>query len=155
MSPLTDAKGILVGPAIAPAIGGVLTEYVHEGWRAMQWLLFAMGACASVLVVRTPPSVCGNLASPTPSQYFALPETSHARGVDLIRAERAERREEARRERKERGEEDAVESTGWWHRLTSDWVVVWINPLAPLKLLAQPHILAMVCLSLSFDHEGC
>ncbi|KAL8292498.1 hypothetical protein RQP46_001110 [Phenoliferia psychrophenolica] len=59
-------SGILVGPAIAPAIGGVLTEYVYEGWRAMQWLLFAMGACASVLV------------------YFALPETSHARGIDLI-----------------------------------------------------------------------
>ncbi|KAK4701114.1 hypothetical protein P7C70_g5122, partial [Phenoliferia sp. Uapishka_3] len=117
-------SGVLIGPSVAPAVAGVLTEYVYEGWRAMQWLLFAMGALACLLVV------------------FVLPETSHARGVDLIRAERDEKRA---LERKERGELEAVveERTGWWKKITGDFIWVGINPLGPLKLLARPHILAM------------
>ena len=66
-------SGILIGPAVAPAVAGVLTEYVKpdgRGWRAMQWLLFAMGVSASVLC-----TVC-------------LPETAHQRGVDLIKEEK-------------------------------------------------------------------
>lgn len=98
----------------------------------MQWLLFAMGAAACLLV------------------FFALPETSHVRGVDLIREERAVKRDEDIKERKARGEEvaEVKATTGWWGRLTGDFVMVWVNPLAPLKLLARPHILAMVSLSI-------
>lgn len=61
--------GVLVGPATAPGIAGVLTEYVPDGygWRAMQWLLCGMGGAASLLV------------------FLFLPETIHTRGVDAIR----------------------------------------------------------------------
>ena len=64
--------GVLVGPATAPGIAGVLTEYVPNGygWRAMQWLLCGMGGVASLLVL------------------FFLPETIHARGIDAIREQR-------------------------------------------------------------------
>jgi MFS family permease len=107
-------SGILIGPAVAPALAGVLTEYVKPagyGWRAMQWLLFAMGVVASLLCL------------------FCFPETAHERGIDLIREER----------RRERGETTA-RKMGWWE----DSVFVWLNPLAPLRLLMLPHILAMV-----------
>ncbi|GAA5820951.1 hypothetical protein JCM11251_001893 [Rhodosporidiobolus azoricus] len=123
--------GILIGPATAPAIAGILTEYAHpigQGWRAMQWLLFAMGVLASLLV------------------FFFFPETAHARGIDLIRRERLEARAEkeevdpdqlAEREREERSR------MGWLRRKWSGFVWVWCNPLAPLRLLVHPNILAM------------
>lgn len=137
-------SGALIGPALAPAVAGpslpslgrgillmsggdtgVLTEYakpIGSGWRAMQWLLFAMGVVASLLVL------------------FFLPETSHVLGVDLIREERNSKREA---EEKESGVV-RERSEGVWERWTRDWVVVWLNPLAPLKMLLHPHILAMV-----------
>lgn len=130
-------SGALIGPAVAPAVAGssalpglrkvadedagVLTEYAKgSGWRAMQWLLFAMGVVASLLVL------------------FFLPETSHVLGVDLIREERKARRAEEEKESR------VGRSEGVWARWTRDWVVVWLNPLAPLKMLLHPHILAMV-----------
>lgn len=124
-------SGILLGPSLAPAIAGVLTEYVSHGWRAMQWLLCAMGALGCVLV------------------FFALSETSHVRGIDLIREERREARENAAKELQAGGGEVVEKKArsglaGVWEQWTRDWVVVFINPLGPLKLLARPHILAMV-----------
>ena len=62
--------GVLVGPATAPGIAGLLTQYVPHGWRAMQWLLCAMGGLASLLVL------------------FFLPETIHTRGLDVVREKR-------------------------------------------------------------------
>jgi len=64
---------------------------------------------------------------------FAFPETAHVKGADLIR--------EARREaaRNASPSEKALVKPGRF----DDWVVVVLNPLAPLKLLARPHILAM------------
>ena len=50
---------------------------------------------------------------------FFLPETSHSRGVDLLRASR-------------RGEAKKT------------WIWVWQNPLRPLKLLKYRNILAIV-----------
>ncbi|GAA5915376.1 hypothetical protein JCM6882_000236 [Rhodosporidiobolus microsporus] len=123
--------GVLVGPATAPAIAGILTEYAHpigQGWRAMQWLLFAMGVLASILC------------------FFFFPETAHVRGVDLIRRERLEARaaqlgvdpdELDEREREERA------GMGWARRKVKGFVWVWCNPLAPLRLLIHPNILAM------------
>lgn len=102
--------GVLIGPAVAPAVAGVMSEYVKPegfGWRAMQWLLFAMGVLASGLCVA------------------CFPETSHLKGIEVLRAER--------------GEEAQVGRVRKWRR---DWV--WLNPLEPLKLLMLPHILAMV-----------
>jgi MFS family permease len=65
--------GALVGPALAPVIAGILTEYTHGsagGWRSMQWLLAAMGALSVVLT------------------FIALPETIHVRGIDKVLEER-------------------------------------------------------------------
>ncbi|GAA5972922.1 hypothetical protein JCM11641_004005 [Rhodosporidiobolus odoratus] len=123
--------GILFGPATAPAIAGILTEYAHpigQGWRAMQWLLMAMGALACLLV------------------FVFFPETAHARGVDIIRQERLINRAEKAGvsiDVLEAEEEEGREGMGrvgrWWSECT--WV--WANPLAPLKLLAHPNIAAM------------
>lgn len=122
-------SGILVGPALAPVIAGILTEYVQPrgtGWRAMQYLLFAMGLLASLLVV------------------MFLPETAHSRGIDLIREERRSRHREMHT--KDDYNSTLVNDNGasWWTRWTRDLVFVWLNPLAPLKMLWHPHILAMV-----------
>ncbi|GAA6038819.1 hypothetical protein JCM8097_002911 [Rhodosporidiobolus ruineniae] len=124
--------GILVGPATAPAIAGILTEYAHpegQGWRAMQWLLFAMGVLASAIIL------------------FFFPETAHARGIDVIRAQHLAARAEklgVDPEKLEEQEEAEVEKLGrlrrMWARL-DPWV--WMNPLAPLKLLLHPNILGM------------
>ena len=97
-----------------------MTEYVKSsgygtGWRAVQWLLTGMGALAAFLL------------------GVLLPETSHARGIDTIRAERAAEREQSGRAK-------------IWR---DDWIIIWLNPLAPLKLLARPHIL-LVSLTSSF-----
>ncbi|ORY88374.1 major facilitator superfamily domain-containing protein, partial [Leucosporidium creatinivorum] len=105
-------SGILIGPALAPAIAGVLSEYVRplgSGWRAMQWLLFAMGVVACVLC-----AVC-------------FPETSHKRGIEVLREER-----------RERGE---MEGGGWVRRVWRD--TVFLNPVGSVLLLRQPHILAV------------
>ncbi|KAM0750703.1 MFS general substrate transporter [Meredithblackwellia eburnea MCA 4105] len=109
-------SGVLIGPALAPTIAGILTEYVYEGWRAMQWLLFALGALGSLLV------------------FFALPETSHSKAIDAIREER-------RAAKGDTGLSKAEGEEKWWKG--EGWVWVWINPLEPLRLLARPHILAM------------
>lgn len=120
-------SGILIGPAVAPAIAGVLTEYVPNeyGWRAMQWLLFGMGVVASLL------------------SLLCFPETIHEKGIVAIKRER-------RREREERGEvEFDKEGKGklatWWGEST----FLWLNPLAPLRLLMLPHIAAMVRVSVA------
>lgn len=115
-------SGILIGPAIAPAIGGVMTEYVPNGygWRAMQWVLFGMGAVVTTLC------------------YFFFPETSHERGIDVIRADRRREEEEERKE----GVVARGEKKGLLARLSRD--VVWLNPITPLRLLLLPHILCIV-----------
>ncbi|KAM0790479.1 hypothetical protein ACM66B_003355 [Microbotryomycetes sp. NB124-2] len=111
--------GILIGPAVAPAVAGVLTEYVRPdgtGWRAMQWLLFAMGASGTLLCA------------------FCLPETAHQRGVDLIREER-------RQQAIDEGRVAEASPKRWWKKW--DVNIVWMNPLRPLRLLMLPHILAL------------
>ncbi|KZO96853.1 MFS general substrate transporter, partial [Calocera viscosa TUFC12733] len=72
--------GALFGPALAPLVAGLLTEYVPNGygWRAMQWLLCAMGGLAFTFIV------------------LFLPETAHARGVV---AEMEKRRREGKQTR--------------------------------------------------------
>ena len=73
----TFQLGVLVGPATAPAIAGLLTEYVKPrgyGWRAMQWLLAGLGVSAFLLVL------------------FTFPETAHARGIDQVKELRAQTR---------------------------------------------------------------
>ncbi|EJU03028.1 MFS general substrate transporter [Dacryopinax primogenitus] len=72
--------GALFGPALAPLVAGLLTQYVANGygWRAMQWLLCAMGGLAAGLVL------------------FLLPETAHSRGVV---AELEKRKREGKRSR--------------------------------------------------------
>lgn len=130
-------SGILIGPAVAPALAGILTEYVDSprpdyGWRAMQWLLFAMGVSASALC------------------FFCFPETIHERGIDARRREEAEaRRREAEKSgeivQSDSGEEvdgKATVAMRWWD--LRRWEVIWLNPLEPLKLLLLPHILLMV-----------
>lgn len=68
---------------------------------------------------------------------FFLPETSHTRGIDLIREERA-------RVLAARSDEEiasaAMASISIWDRRKD---VVLINPLATLRILVNPHILAM------------
>jgi MFS family permease len=65
--------GALIGPALAPVVAGVLTQYTHGaagGWRAMQWLLACMGVLSFVFTI------------------IALPETIHKRGIDKILEDR-------------------------------------------------------------------
>ena len=88
----------------------------------MQYLLFSMGIVASLLVT------------------LCLPETSHVRGIDLIREERRLRL--AERTPEQVAVEDARVKS-WYEERTKDWVVVFLNPLKPLKILVNPHILAM------------
>ena len=123
--------GILVGPATAPAIAGILTEYVRPegtGWRAMQWLLMALGFSAFALVA------------------LFLPETAHVKGVDVVRQERLQRRADdagVEVEALERDEEKRRAGMGWARKKWDELVWVWINPLGPVKLLAHPTILAI------------
>ncbi|GAA5876347.1 hypothetical protein JCM8547_008889 [Rhodosporidiobolus lusitaniae] len=123
--------GILVGPATAPAIAGILTGYAHpkgQGWRAMQWLLCGMGVVASLLC------------------FFCFPETAHARGVDVIREERLARRAEEQGVEMEelRVKEDGMrKEMGWLRRWYCDLVWTWLNPISPVRLLLHPNILAM------------
>lgn len=154
-------SGVLVGPAMAPAIAGpfflphsspkkkqvavlmkmfdgsgVLTQYaIPSGWRAMQYLLAGMGLIASLLVI------------------FLLPETIHFKGVDIIREERKQARLLKGVESGQNSKEGSlVEGKGSrWSRWVGEeeWVVLWLNPLAPLKLLIHPHILAIVHIFLS------
>ncbi|GAA5901028.1 hypothetical protein JCM8208_007597 [Rhodotorula glutinis] len=123
--------GILVGPATAPAIAGILTEYVRPegtGWRAMQWLLMSLGFSAFALV------------------FFFLPETAHVKGVDVVRQERLQHRADEAGidvEVLELEEEERRAEMGWARRRWDEVVWVWINPLGPVKLLAHPTILAI------------
>jgi hypothetical protein len=81
--------------------------------------------------------------------WCCLPETSHVRGIDLIREERRLRL--AERTPEEVAVEDARVKS-WFEERTKDWVVVFLNPLKPLKILVNPHILAM-SINSSFVHE--
>ncbi|BGP43508.1 hypothetical protein JCM10449v2_007543 [Rhodotorula kratochvilovae] len=129
--------GILLGPASAPAIAGILTEYVRPagtGWRAMQWLLMAFGASAFALIV------------------FFLPETAHVKGVDLVRQERLQARAEktgAIADVLEQEEKERRRGMGWARREWSGFVWVWVNPLGPIRLLMHPTV-AAISLNSSF-----
>ncbi|SCZ90003.1 BZ3500_MvSof-1268-A1-R1_Chr1-3g01717 [Microbotryum saponariae] len=119
MEQQTDAScifhpGILIGPAIAPAIAGLLSEYVkgNYGWRVMQWILCGLGVIASVLC------------------FLYFPETAHEIPIEGIIQAR----------RKKRADEGLPTEPRWKSSLCS---FVWLNPLAPLRLLLLPHILAI------------
>ncbi|TKA55056.1 hypothetical protein B0A53_02531 [Rhodotorula sp. CCFEE 5036] len=129
--------GVLVGPATAPAIAGLLTEYVKPrgyGWRAMQWLLAGLGISAFLLVL------------------FTFPETAHARGIDQVKELRAQTRAAKApeltskdAEKSELGPEAEVVPVGgsWIRRKIDNFAWVWLNPLAPIRLLLHPNIAAM------------
>ncbi|KDE08499.1 hypothetical protein MVLG_01279 [Microbotryum lychnidis-dioicae p1A1 Lamole] len=107
-------SGILIGPAIAPAIAGLLSEYVrgNYGWRVMQWILCGLGVIASVLC------------------FLYFPETAHEIPIEgIIRARR-----------QKRANEGLPIEPRWKSSLCS---FLWLNPLAPLRLLLLPHILAI------------
>lgn len=119
--------GVLFGPALAPLFAGILTQYTSSSWRAMQWLLFAMGAVASVLV------------------FCFLPETIHSKLIDSIREER--RLIQLSKSEIELTEE--ISRRGYfgtlWHKYTGDSVFIFLNPLAPLRMLVyHMHILTVV-----------
>ncbi|EMS23228.1 hypothetical protein NBRC10512_007380 [Rhodotorula toruloides] len=123
--------GILVGPATAPAIAGILTEYVKPygfGWRAMQYFLMSLGFSAFALVL------------------LCFPETAHAKGIDVVRQERLQERAEKEGvefEVLEKEEERRRAEMGWVRRQWDGVAWVWLNPLAPLRLLLHPNIAAM------------
>ncbi|BGP35424.1 hypothetical protein JCM10296v2_007262 [Rhodotorula toruloides] len=123
--------GILVGPATAPAIAGILTEYVKPygfGWRAMQYLLMSLGFSAFALVL------------------LCFPETAHAKGIDVVRQERLQERAEKEGvevEVLEKEEERRRADMRWLRRQWDGVAWVWLNPLAPLRLLLHPNIAAM------------
>ncbi|GAA5862821.1 hypothetical protein JCM3774_006655 [Rhodotorula dairenensis] len=132
--------GVLVGPATAPAIAGIFTEYIRPrgyGWRAMQWLLAGLGVSAFILVL------------------VAFPETAHSRGIDQVKEqrlqERAAKRAEPPLQDVEKGDlgpetETAVvpvSGRSWIRRNLDGFAWVWLNPLAPIRLLLHPNILAM------------
>lgn len=126
--------GVLVGPATAPAVAGILTEYVQPagtGWRAMQWLLMALGWSAFLVVL------------------FAFPETAHVKGVDVIRQERLQVRADKAGvtvEMMHQREMQKRQEMGHVRRRWDSLVWVWLNPITPLRLLIHPHVLAIVCL---------
>ncbi|GJN94388.1 hypothetical protein Rhopal_007468-T1 [Rhodotorula paludigena] len=126
--------GVLVGPATAPAVAGILTEYVQPagtGWRAMQWLLMALGWSAFLVVL------------------FAFPETAHVKGVDVIRQERLQARADKAGvtiEMMHQKEMEKRREMGLVRRRWDSLVWVWLNPITPLRLLIHPHVLAIVCL---------
>lgn len=126
--------GVLVGPATAPAVAGILTEYVEPagtGWRAMQWLLMALGWSAFLVVL------------------FAFPETAHVKGVDVIRQERLQARADkggVTVEMMHQKEMEQRREMGLVRRRWDSLVWVWLNPITPLRLLIHPHVLAIVCL---------
>ena len=112
----------------------------------MQYLLCAMGGVASLLV------------------FLCLPETAHFRGIDLLREERALHRAEIAAKRAEAGtgvsssEETTVEKISTKEEISTSKKIsftrrlagwredtVWLNPLVAVKILVNPHILAMVC----------
>ncbi|POY75477.1 putative Fructokinase [Rhodotorula taiwanensis] len=121
--------GVLVGPATAPAVAGILTEYVRPkgyGWRAMQFLLMGLGASAFVLVL------------------LAFPETAHVRGIDAIRSERAGMPADKQDPEKcDASLNEEVKRAGWIRRKLDGFTWVWLNPLAPVRLLMHPNIAAM------------
>lgn len=106
---------ILLGPSLSPLLAGVFTEYIHQGWRVMQYLLLAMGFIAMALV------------------FFALPETAHTRSIDLIQEEKQAALTA------ENSPDVAPRKVGF--------TFVPINPLAPLKILVNGHILLMAIVS--------
>lgn len=104
----------------------------------MQWLLAGLGVSAFLLVL------------------FTFPETAHARGVDQIKELRAQTRAAKASEltskdaeKSELGPEAEVVPVGgsWIRRKMDNFAWVWLNPLAPIRLLLHPNIAAMVRLS--------
>lgn len=64
--------GAVLGPALAPVVAGIMTEYVHGprgSWRAFQYLLAGMGAFTWLLML------------------LVLPETSHKTGLQRLKDE--------------------------------------------------------------------
>ncbi|CEH14173.1 Synaptic vesicle transporter SVOP and related transporters (major facilitator superfamily) [Ceraceosorus bombacis] len=63
--------GIAGGPSIGPIVGGIIGE--EAGWRAIFWLLFALGAVALLLLVLFLPetlrSLVGNGSTPPPTVW--------------------------------------------------------------------------------------
>lgn len=119
----------------------------------MQYLLCAMGGVASLLV------------------FLYLPETAHFRGIDLLREERALHRAAIAAKEAEAGtgvsssNETAVETETSqepvgsesrrmrFSRQVASWRedAIWLNPLVAIKILVNPHILAMVSLLSTFS----
>ena len=105
----------------------------------MQWLLAGLGVSAFLLVL------------------FTFPETAHARGIDQVKELRAQTRAAKAPEptsndveKSELGPEaEVVPAVGgsWIRRKSDNFAWVWLNPLAPIRLLLHPNIAAMVRLS--------
>lgn len=93
----------------------------------MQFLLMGLGASAFVLVL------------------LAFPETAHVRGIDTIRSERASLSiGEHDAETCDAPADQTATSAGWIRRRLAGFTWVWLNPLAPVRLLMHPNIAAMV-----------
>lgn len=93
----------------------------------MQFLLMGLGASAFVLVL------------------LAFPETAHVRGIDAIASERAgvlAGKQDA--EKCDASVNEEVQRAGWIRRKLDVFTWVWLNPLAPVRLLMHPNIAAMV-----------
>lgn len=55
-------SGIMLGPALSPVIGGILTEYL--GWRAIFWFLVIIAA-VYLFVPETARKIVGNSSLPS------------------------------------------------------------------------------------------
>jgi MFS family permease len=112
-------QAVLLGPAIAPFIGGFAAHY--SSWRILQ---AAIGLVALlVFFILT----------------VFLPETSHPgeRGVDKVNL--AKRKGKAT----SNTDGDEIEEGGWGARV-KDKLPVLLNPFAPLWLLKSPNLLFVV-----------
>lgn len=108
---------VLLAPALSPSIAGVIDQYTALGWRAVQWLLVALGAVATALAI-------------------ALPETAQTRGIDVYqqRLDGNEFKVEAEEKK------DASASPTWRSRFAFPL----LNPLRPLYLLRNVNLLFVV-----------
>jgi DHA1 family bicyclomycin/chloramphenicol resistance-like MFS transporter len=60
---------VLISPALAPVLGGALTEWA--GWRTIMILLSAAGVTAALVVTRRIPQEAGDSSSPARPKLFA------------------------------------------------------------------------------------